>query len=188
MQFYPLNTPVPAEKRSNRLWLRPLRATDVELDYDAVMSSREQLRRWSQTTWPADEFTLAENLEDLEGHEQEHHEHVAFTFTVLNPAGTHCLGCVYITPLGDYAEALYANATYAARVGFWVRTSELANNLDEHLLALLRGWFAAEWPFDLVTFVVSQQNTQQITLFTEACLKQQLAFEFRAGRPCWLYA
>ncbi len=188
MQFYPANTPVPAEKRTNRLWLRPLRATDVELDYDAVMSSREQLRRWSQTTWPVDEFTVAENLKDLERHEQEHDERVAFTFTVLNPEGTRCLGCVYITPLGEYAKDLYVNASYATRVGFWVRTSELVNGLDEHLLITLRNWFATEWPFDLVTFVVSQPNTQQIALLTQAGLKQQLAFEIKEGRPCWLYS
>ena len=62
MEFYPANAPVPQEKRTSRLWLRPLRATDVELDYDAVMSSAAMLRRWRQSKWPADNFTLAENL------------------------------------------------------------------------------------------------------------------------------
>lgn len=196
MQFYPANTPVPAETHTNRLLLRPLCATDVALDYDAVMSSREQLRRWSQTTWPSDDFTLAENLTDLQGHEREHLEGVAFTFTVLNPAGTRCLGCVYITPLEGQAAELYANATYAARVGFWVRTSEIANDpstgsgqrLDQHLLATLRDWFATDWPFDCVTYIVSQQDTRQPALLSQAGLEQRLAFEIGAGRPCWLYS
>ena len=188
MEFYPANTPVPGEKRTNKLWLRPLRATDVELDYDAVMSSREQLRRWSQTTWPADDFTLAENLEDLERHEREHHEGVAFTFTVLNPEGTRCLGCVYITPLNEEAALRYVNATYVANVGFWVRTSEIANDLDQHLLATLRRWLATDWPFEPVTFIVSQQDTRQAALLHEAGLEQRLAFELDAGRPCWLYS
>ena len=48
MDFYPANAAVPEEKRTDRLLMRPLRATDVELDYDAVMSSAEQLRRWSR--------------------------------------------------------------------------------------------------------------------------------------------
>ena len=47
MVYYPAGAPVPGEKRTHRLLLRPLRAADVELDYDAVMSSAEQLRRWS---------------------------------------------------------------------------------------------------------------------------------------------
>ena len=45
MEFYPGSAPVPAEYRTSRLFLRPLRTTDVELDYDAVMSSDEMLRR-----------------------------------------------------------------------------------------------------------------------------------------------
>src|SRR5436189_5938859 len=108
MEFYPANAPVPEEKRTNRLLLRPLRATVVELDYDAVMSSAEQLRRWSQSDWPADDFTLAQNLDDLQRHEREHRERVAFTFTVLNPHGTRCLCCVYITPLRHQAAQLCA--------------------------------------------------------------------------------
>src|SRR5438067_1060481 len=79
MEFYPASTPAPEEKRTNRLLLRPLQATDVELDYDAVMSSAEQVRRRSQSDWPADDFTLAQNLDDLQRHEREHRERVAFT-------------------------------------------------------------------------------------------------------------
>ena len=58
--FYPANAPVPDERRTDRLLLRPLRATDAALDYDAVMASPAELRAWSQSTWPADDFTLAD--------------------------------------------------------------------------------------------------------------------------------
>ena len=95
MNFYPDNISIPQEYRTDRLYLRPLLETDVELDYDAVMSSKEQIRRWSQTTWPADDFPLAENQADLKRHEQEHLDRVAFTFTVLDPDEIRCLGCVY---------------------------------------------------------------------------------------------
>ncbi|MGB0386914.1 MAG: GNAT family N-acetyltransferase [Ardenticatenaceae bacterium] len=196
MEFYPASTSVPSEWRTNRLWLRPLRATDVALDYEAVMSSREQLRRWSQTDWPTDDFTLAQNLGDLEGHEREHEQRVAFTFTVLNPEGTRCLGCVYIIPLVAHTAHLYANATYAANVGFWVRTSEVPNHpstgsgqrLDKHLFATLRDWFATEWPFDALTFIISQQDTRQAALLSQAGLERRLTFELGDGRPCWLYS
>ena len=188
MEFYPANRSVPSEKRTSRLLLRPLRATDVALDYDAVMSSRVQLRRWSQTTWPSDDFTLAENQEDLQGHEREHEEGVAFTFTVLNPGGTRCLGCVYIMPLRPDIEHVCADARYGARVAFWVRTSEIANNLDQHLLATLRDWFTTEWPFDCVMFIVSQQDARQPAILSEAGLTRRLSFNLRSGkRPCWLY-
>lgn len=83
MEFYPASVPVPQENRTSRLRLRPLRATDVELDYKAVMSSAEMLHRWSQSDWPTDDFTLAQNLADLQRHKREHIERKAFTFTVL---------------------------------------------------------------------------------------------------------
>ena len=116
MEFYPRNAAAPVERRTQRLFLRPLRASDVELDYDAVMSSAEMLRRWSQSGWPADDFTLAQNLDDLRRHEREHEERQAFTFTVLDPPGTRCLGCVYLTPLRPEAAALCEGAAHAATV------------------------------------------------------------------------
>jgi len=187
MEFYPAGAPVPQEKRNSRLYLRPLRATDAELDYEAVMSSAEMLRRWSQSDWPADGFTLAENLADLQRHEREHIERTAFTFTVLNPQGTQCLGCVYIVPLRPEQALLYKDAACAADVGFWVRTSELANALDEHLLATLCDWFRAEWAFDCVLFTVGQQETRQAALLKAAGLEQRLVCTSWDGRPCLVF-
>jgi hypothetical protein len=160
-----------------------LRATDVELDYEAVMSSAEMLRRWSQSDWPVDDFTLAQDLIDLQLHEREHTERKAFTFTVLNPHGTVCLGCVYIQPLRPEEIPLCREATYAADVGFWVRASELTGALDEHLLATLRDWFQAEWAFDRIAFTVAAQDTQHAGLFEAAGLPQQLAYTSSDGRP-----
>jgi len=187
MEFYPAGAPVPQEKRTSRLYLRPLRATDVELDYEAVMSSAEMLRRWSQSNWPADDFTLAENLADLQQHEREHIERKAFTFTVLNPRGTQCLGCVYILPLRPEEVPLCKDATYAADVGFWVRTSELANALDEHLLATVRDWFRAEWAFDCVLFTIGQREAHQAALLKAAGLEQRLTCTLWDGRLCWVF-
>ena len=184
MDFYPGSALVPEEKRTSRLFLRPLRATDVELDYDAVMSSAEMLRRWSQSSWPADDFTLSQNLADLQRHEREHHERQAFTFTVLNPQGTRCLGCVYVMPLSPQELPLCPGDAYAAQVGFWVRTSEVANDLDRHLLASLREWFQTEWAFDRVVFIVSQAEARQATLLVEAGLELGLTFTLPDGRPC----
>jgi hypothetical protein len=188
MAFYPPDARVPEEKRTDRLLLRPLRATDAELDYDALMSSAEQLRRWSQSGWPADDFTLAENLADLQRHEREHGERVAFTFTVLNPQGDRCLGCVYITPLWPQIAELCAGAAYPADVGFWARTSELAGELDKHLLATLREWFASEWAFDCIVWAIGRQDARQADVLREAGLQQRTAFALANGRQCWAFS
>jgi RimJ/RimL family protein N-acetyltransferase len=187
-EFYPATAIVPGEKRTDRVLLRPLRATDVELDYDAVMSSAAQLRTWSQGNWPADDFTLGENLADLQRHEREHDERVAFTFTVLDPGATRCLGCVYIMPLWPRIAGLCAGAAYAADVGFWVRTSEIDTELDRHLLATLRDWLSSEWAFDCVVYAVSPGEARQGLILSEAGLERRGSFALADGRSCLVFS
>ncbi|NJN81422.1 MAG: GNAT family N-acetyltransferase [Caldilineaceae bacterium] len=177
MDFYPAEHPIPSGTSTDRLLLRPLRATDVELDYDAVISSAEQLRAWSQSSWPGDGFTLAENLDDLQRHEREHIERVAFTFTVLDPTASRCLGCVYLTAVrpvvAQLISDLVAEPVYVTNVGFWVRTSEVENGLDAHLLATLLAWLAADWRFDRAVFGISHKDPRQTSLLEEAGLERR---------------
>lgn len=182
MRFHPPDTPVPDGTRSDRLILRPLRATDVDADYDAVMSSRAMLRTWSQTTWPAEDFTRDENLRDLERHEREHVEGSAFTYTVFDPTATRCLGCVYLTPLRAAQEAACGGGTYGVNVGFWVRASEIGRDLDRHLLGCLRDWFASEWRFDTVVFTIAPDDDRQAALLTDAGLKFLGEVDLARGR------
>ncbi len=192
MLFYPQDAPIPAELRTDEFTLRPLRATDVELDYDAVMSSREMLRVWSQSDWPADDFTLQGNLEDLERHEKEHLERQAFTFTVMNPSETECLGCVYINPLERLLKHFKASEAelaalddYQACVSFWVRQSRLADELDRRLLAALVAWFERDWAFSRVFFSVNEQVERQARLLAEAGLEK--LYVSGEGVKRWIY-
>jgi hypothetical protein len=182
-RFYPDGAVVPAELRTDEFVLRPLRATDVDLDYDAVMSSREMLRRWGGGSWPTDDFTLAGNLADLEEHESEHEQRVAFTFTVMNPDGSECLGCMYLTPFRGMrrwmpdGEAVSDEADdFTAVCRFWARQSRLADGLDGRLFAALRKWFAEEWEFKQIYFRANGNDTRQRDLFVNAGL--DLAYDF----------
>jgi hypothetical protein len=173
--FYPANTPVPPQLRTEAFVVRPLRSTDVTLDYDAVVSSRAELWLRSENTWPREGFTLEENLADLVSHEQEHLDRVAFTYTVMNPAQTVCLGCIYIDPLASMLQRAGANAEQLASVGdyeawttFWVRQSRLADDLDARLLTSLLNWFAREWAFKRVAFAARKEQRRQVELFTKA--------------------
>jgi hypothetical protein len=56
--FYPSDGLVPEALQVDEFFLRPLRATDVYLAYDAVISSRAELLRASGGTWSKDGFTL----------------------------------------------------------------------------------------------------------------------------------
>ena len=180
----------PAELRTAHLRLQPLRVSDVERDYDAVMSSPAALRRWSQSTWPAEDFTLAENRDDLERHEGEHERGEAYTYTILATDSERCVGCVYIVPLRTEEEALLADAAgkRRARVTFWVREAEVASDLDRHLFAALRAWFDAAWSFDGVVFATARDEARQTHLFLDGGLADRGACALADGRVVRLFA
>jgi len=182
MSFYPVNAPVPDILRTNEMLIRPLRASDVMLDYDAVISSRAELWLRSGGTWPREGFTIEENLADLQQHEREHQERLAFTYTIMNPNETECLGCIYITPLAQRLERAAASleqnpearaflqsaaqiSASDAVVTFWVRQSRLADNLDLRLLQALTNWFHTSWSFSRVTFLAQNAQQRQLRLF-----------------------
>ncbi len=178
MTFYPPAAAVPEGLRTDEFLLRMLRATDVELDYDAVISSRQQLLIRSGGDWPVEGFSLAENLADLQRHEQEHLERKAFTYTVMNPTETQCLGCVYLNPLLPLFQRLNANTeeintlqAHDAWVTFWVRQSRLAGHLDHRLLTALHSWFKHEWAFSRVFFRADEEEPAVIQMLQEAELQ-----------------
>ncbi len=187
MVFGDENITIPDGLVTNEFLIRPLLATDVELDYVAVMESREFLRKWEQSSWPADDFTLADNLKDLQRHEREHINRESFTFTVMNGTETReaCLGCIYIFPLTarwlSQAEVTPIGDTdwenYEAVILFWIRQSRLAEAMDRKLLDVIRPWFEQDWTFDGHLFLTNEQCEQQVAMFEGANL--QLQFEVK---------
>ncbi|MCD0446491.1 hypothetical protein LO763_23010 [Glycomyces sp. A-F 0318] len=163
--------------------LRPILAADAEADYAAVMESRDYLRSWEQSSWPEDDFTVEANRADLEKLERRHANRETFTYTVTDPAGAECLGCVYvvapdarmftqarITPVGDRRWEEYEAAVY-----FWVRRSRLATGTDRALLDALRAWFAKDWGLPSPLIVTNEQFAQQVEMIEGAGLR--LRFE-----------
>jgi len=122
------------------------------------MASAARLRAGSPHGWPRPGFTLAENLADLERHEQEFRDRAAFAFTVVSPDESRVLGCVYINPCtvtpcvaGPRAETPPPDGP-AAAVYLWVR--------DEHHPALtgtlyraVKDWLVSSWPFSRVCWI-----------------------------------
>lgn len=193
MSFFPDDRPVPIEWRTNDLWLRVLRPDVTALDYDALMESRERLRHWSDATWPADDFTIEENRQDLVEHEREWEEREAFAYTVLNPDGSRCEGCVYIR---SFATAMRGRGfdpvstgiqfgEDTAVVSFWVRESALAANLDRQLLAGLREWFRAEWPFSQVIYRINDHQQHDRQLLEDAGLIHRASHPTTSSPLMW---
>jgi hypothetical protein len=177
--------PVPSGLTTDEFVLRPIRATDAPADFEAVMETREHLRLWEQSEWPTDDFTVEGNRDDLVGLEERHDAHYAYTYTVVDPAGTEALGCVYIftigakflarsevTPLGDDRWDDVEAVVY-----FWARRSRMETGMDARLLDALRGWFVTEWKLSRVVFVTNEQFEQQVDLIEHTDLRRQ--FELR---------
>lgn len=127
--------------------LRPIRATDAELDLPAVMGSRERL--WSiygqAWGWPPATMTLEQDREDLLHHQTEAEAHLSFNYALFDEAETELIGCVYIDP----AEKVGADA----EVSWWVRDEYVGSDLADQLDASVPGWLAAEWPFQAVRVI-----------------------------------
>ncbi len=175
MKIYPDSVPDQDELATTDFLLRPLRRTDVELDYEAVIESAVLLRRWGGGDWPTDDFTLECNLADLAMHEHEHESGLAFIYTMRDLTGSECLGCVYVNRLNELigspnpAELIpVAVDDRQASVRFWVRQSRLSEDLDWRLLQLLIAWFNNQWTFKQVYFVADDKDRRQKRLFSKA--------------------
>ena len=179
MRFYPPDALIPGGLSTAEFRLEPLNAAHVELDYNALMTSRERLNLFSGGVWPHDGFTLTENLADLEGHDAEQRAREAFTYTVLAPSGQQCLGCVYINPLDRFldqrsipAAERPASLDDDALVSCWARASVVPSGLETRLVAALRDWLARDWAFQRVTFVTCERFSEQQRAFDEAGLRE----------------
>jgi hypothetical protein len=178
---------VPDRLVTDEFVLRPIVTSDVELDYAAVMESKEYLRPWEQTGWPADNFTLKGDLKDVEMLEERHNARHAFTWTMMNPGETECLGCVYIMPpdARSYRESRIVPIgdarwqDYGGLVNFWVRTSRLSSGIDEKLLAVMRPWFTQHEKLGRILVVTNEEVTQQIELIERAGLQ----LRFKIDKP-----
>ncbi len=189
MPFYPEDAPVPAGLRTNEFVLRMLAATDVALDYDAVMASSNLLHLRSGGSWPREGFSLAENLADLQEHEADFHARRGFTYTIMTRDETQCLGCLYIYPLGVILRRMGVNTSAAAvangagdgvaEASFWVRQERIADDLDKRVLAALLPWLRHDFAFSRLYLRAFAREQRHVAIFAEAGLR--LAASYPVG-------
>jgi hypothetical protein len=129
--------------------LRPIRADDVEIDYPAVMGSRERLwekygEAWG---WPPATMTVEGDRDDLAHHEAEIAAHETFNYAVLDEAESELLGCVYIDPADEHAPP-GADAV----VSWWVVDDAVGSDLERALDDFVPRWLADTWGFAAVHY------------------------------------
>jgi hypothetical protein len=120
--------------------LRPITAADTDLDYPAVMGSRDRL--WSifgpAWGWPPATMTYQQDRDDLARHEAEIAAHESFNYALFDAGETVLLGCVYLDP----AEKQGADA----EISWWVVDEQAGGELDRTLAEFVPQWVAAAWP------------------------------------------
>jgi hypothetical protein len=82
-------------------------------------------------------MSLEENHSDLVRHAADFEARKGFTFTVLDPADDHVIGCVYLYPS--------KSDEHDVDVESWV-SAEVAE-LDAELADAVAAWLDAEWPW-----------------------------------------
>lgn len=134
--------------------LRPIRADDVDMDYPAVMGSRERL--WSiygePWGWPPVTMTVEQDRADLARHEAEAEAHESFNYGLLDRAGSELLGCVYIDP----PERQGADA----EISWWVTDALVGTDVEAALDELVPLWIARGWPFEQPRYVGREVSWQ----------------------------
>lgn len=129
--------------------LRPIRASDVDMDMVAVMGNRDMLwemfgEAWG---WPPEGMTHEADAEDLARHAAEMESQESFNYAVLTDAEDALLGCVYIDPLPTPEGS--APVGPGAEVSWWMVAGapvEWRHALDE----FVPRWIREEWPFQRV--------------------------------------
>ena len=130
--------------------MRPIRESDTQIDYPAVMGSRESLweRYGNVWGWPPATMSFESDRRDLARHEAEIERHQSFNYALLDDAESELLGCVYIDPPGSGTRP-----GSDALASWWVvdrmRGTELERRLDE----FVPRWLSETWGFKAVEYI-----------------------------------
>ena len=166
--------------------VRPLLPSDVALDYDAVMSSRDFLFHWEQDPpYPPEDFSVEDNLKDLGKMDSAHRDGSRYTYTVMKADETEALGCIYLLPNDDrmYLTADVSShdgtdlSTVDATVSFWVRPATWENGFERVLLAAVLGWLRQDWPLNRPVVITNEHLHHQIATIESLGLTRRFDFD-----------
>jgi len=144
MDLIPESFKVPKKLITEKFIIRKLCVRDVYLDYIAVMSSIDLIKKTRGGDWPTKDLTFEDDMIDLAWHQREFEHRSSFAFTVLNKDETACLGCLYLYPAG-FRKVAPKDAD--CDVSFWVTQKAYDEGLYEELYKVLKKWLREVWPF-----------------------------------------
>ena len=125
--------------------IRKLCYADAVMDYNAVMSSIDIIKRTRGGDWPTKELTLVDNQIDLAWHQREFENKSSFAFIVTSLDGKKSLGCVYFYK--PYFRGLKHSSNCDVDISFWVTQSAYDNGFYPILGNFIQNWLKSSWPF-----------------------------------------
>lgn len=135
---------VPQKLEHEKFIARKLCATDTELDYKAVMSSIDIIKKTRGGNWPTSDLTLEDDRIDLSWHQREFENKSSFAFIVMMKDETECLGCFYLYKPGFRGEV---PEDVDVDVSFWVTQKAYNEGLYTELYNAIKDWLQKEWLF-----------------------------------------
>ena len=138
----------PMLRRTPRVHIEPLAPRITDLDYEAYMGSIEHINRSYEATWPRP--TITPDFASLDLHQcwETWGRGEGFQFAALTHTRDKELGCAYLLPTRD------GDDPYETSLRIWVIESEVATDLERHLIEAMLAWIDEEWEFNRVIFYV----------------------------------
>lgn len=137
--------------------LSPLHPDLAGTDYHAWRSCRARLRQELQWNgWPAESFSLEDNIEDLAEHYREFAANEAWAYSILRDAS--CIGCLYIEPWEG-----------GAQVAWWLVDDWL--DREAAILADIMAWLDRAWPLNRLVWPVRPENLRAQTVLSDLGLR-----------------
>ena len=140
---------VPTKFEQPQFIIRKLCFSDADLDYKAVMSSIEIIKRTRGGDWPSTSLSFEDDQIDLAWHQREFENKTSFAYTLVTPDEKECLGCLYLYPPGYRNEE---SKDGDVDVSFWVTQKAYDDGLYDTLYKTLTEWLKSTWPFKKVVY------------------------------------
>lgn len=178
MTLNPQRLPVPEIYSTDLFVIRRQMRSDNALDFQAVMTSRQALRVWSDSDWPQDEFTLEENAADLDMHIGEHARDEAYGFSIFDVTQSTLLGSLYLSQVSAIVENYKIDSSLEAHLkrldvcaDYWLRQG-VSQAIESAFLQTVQDWLSQAWWFTNVAFGSRRGMSEQRRQYLAAGLKE----------------
>lgn len=198
MSLNPNSLEVPIRLETANFVVHRQRASDNELDFDAVMSSKEILREWSDSEWPEEDFNLEQNGQDIAEHIADHKQNSDYGFSIFAPNEELLLGSLYLNAVGPLIEnyptdpmTLARLLKFDVRVEYWLR-SGVGPEIEMRFVAAVIKWLEEKWWFERPVFGSRKDMFTRRELYADLGMTEVAAlisvnglrrFHFHAPKP-----